>query len=117
MSGAHTERQLTPEARIERAKKLIGEAVSELVEAMLARGSAPSEWIDQNHSPLGRRRHLELVRAGKLAARKDGKKVLVRRDEINRYLDTERVVIPTQKPVGLDEVDAMVNELLAGGTK
>ena len=49
---------LTPEARLERAKRTIAEGVSELVEAHLARGSAANEWIDQAHSPLGRRRHL-----------------------------------------------------------
>lgn len=109
---------ITPEAALERAKRTIAEGVSDLVEAYLAKGAATSDWIDQAHSPLGRRRHLDLVRQGKLPARKDGKKMLVRRSDIDRYLDgDDRAVVPTQKPVGADEVDAIMEEILAGAAK
>ena len=114
MTAAKKVPSLTPEARLERAKKLITEGVSELVEAHLERGAALSEWVDQNGSPLGKRRHLELVRAGTLPATKEGGRVLVRRADLNHFLTTSRSVVPTQAPVDLDDVDAMIEQILEG---
>lgn len=82
---------LTPQARLERAKKTIAAGVDELVEARLALVSAKEEWVDQKHSPLGKRRHLELARTGKLPSKKDGRRVLVRRDDLNAYLEKHAI--------------------------
>jgi len=51
------------------------------------------EWVDQDHSPLGKRGHLRAVRDGKLAGhRPEGSRlVLVRREDLDRYLSTHRV--------------------------
>jgi excisionase family DNA binding protein len=100
---------MTPEARIDRAKRTIADAIDELVEARIAKGAARAELVDQNASPLGRRRHLELVRAGKLPAVRDGRRVLVRRADIDTYLE-EHVVSPP--PVTEGEVDGMVERIL-----
>lgn len=78
---------LTPEARAERAKRRIIEGVQELVEATIQLGLAAHEWVDQNHSPFGKRRHLELARTGKIPSRKDGWRVFFRRDDLNAYLE------------------------------
>lgn len=49
----------------------------------------PDEWVGQDESPLGRRRHRELAKSGKLAgARKLGATWLVRRREIDAYIDS-----------------------------
>lgn len=47
-------------------------------------------YYDQCNSPLGRRRHLELVRRGLLIGCKTGRKVLVRRDEVHALIDGQR---------------------------
>lgn len=47
-------------------------------------------YYDQGNSPLGRRRHLDLVRRGLLLGHKVGRKVLVRRDAVDAYLETLR---------------------------
>lgn len=48
----------------------------------------PDEWIGQAESPLGTRRHRELARAGKLpGARKVGTQWLVRRREVDAYIE------------------------------
>jgi hypothetical protein len=64
----------------------------------------PSDWIDQYASPLGKRRHLELVRAGLLKGRKDGKTVYVRRGEIDAYLEAHAVA-PKSQPACDGDVD------------
>jgi len=47
-----------------------------------------ADWIDQTRSPLGRRKHLRLCREGVFtSARKQGKQWLVRRAEIDSYID------------------------------
>lgn len=89
MGAAVRDRVLTPEARLERAKRGIAECVAEMIEATIARGVAANEWVDQAHSPLGKRRHLELARAGKLPSKKIGRLVLVKRDDLNAYLERE----------------------------
>ncbi len=78
---------LTPEARIARAKRVIADAITDLVEAQVARGVVASEWVDQDSSPLGRRRHLKLVREGVLKGVREGRKVLARRRDVDAYLE------------------------------
>lgn len=62
------------------------ETVSDMVREMLKDLAPVPEWIDQNTSPLGRNLHLRLVRAKKLMGRRVGKKVLVHREEMNRFI-------------------------------
>lgn len=50
----------------------------------------PDEWIDQDRSPLGRRSHCELARAGHLGgARKVAGKWLVRRRDLDAYIERQ----------------------------
>lgn len=103
--------ELTPDARIDAACRTIANAIDELVKARLEKGMAAQELVDQDDSPLGRRRHLELVRAGKLRAARDGRRVLVRRSDIEAYL-AEHEVKP--RPVTEDDVDGMVRRIAGG---
>ena len=103
--------ELTPDARIDRAKREIADAIDDLVEARLAKGAARAELVDQETSPLGRRRHLELVRGGKLSAMRDGRRVLVRRADIDAYLAEHQI---TRRPSTEDDVDGMVARIAGG---
>lgn len=108
---------LTPEARLERAKRTIAEGVAEMIEATIARGVAAGEWIDQKRSPLGKRRHLELARSGRIPHRKIGRLVLIRREDINAYLEREGIM--RGKPVTDDEdvVDVIERVTAASGRR
>jgi hypothetical protein len=46
------------------------------------------EWLDQCRSPLGRRLHCAAARSGKLAARKVGRRWLVRRADLEAFIAT-----------------------------
>ena len=59
---------------------------------LLERGMS-DEWVDQEQSPLGRRRHLALAKSGKLPASKVGRRVLIRRSAIDAYLERKRVLV------------------------
>ena len=108
--------KLTPQARKERAKRGIAEAVADLIAATIEEGLAVSEWVDQCTSPLGRRRHLEIARTGKLASRKHGSRVLIRRDELNAYIEKEG--LGRGKHTEEQDLGAVVDSLLlAGGSK
>ncbi len=100
---------------MERAKRTIAEGVAELVEAKIAQGVAAGEWVDQNHSPIGKRRHLELARTGKVPSRKVGKQVLIRRTVLNDYLDREG--ISRARPVEDEDVLDVVERIAAGGKR
>lgn len=106
--------ELTPQARIDRAKRQIADAIDELVDARVSIGAAAVEWLDQNASPLGHRRHLDLVRDGVLRGVREGRRVLVRRTDIEAYLE-ERVVQP--RPIAEDDVDGMIRAITAGAKR
>jgi len=78
---------LTPDAKLERAKRQIAEAIATAVEAIIERGVAAQEWIDQDTSPLGKSAHLTLARSGKVESRKVHRRVLIRRVDLNRYIE------------------------------
>lgn len=80
---------LTPDAKLERAKRQIAEGIASAVEAIIERGVAASEWIDQHASPLGRSAHLSLARSGKVESRKVHRRVLIKRVDLNRYIEQQ----------------------------
>jgi hypothetical protein len=47
----------------------------------------PSPYYWQGDSPLGRERHLRLVRCGELEGFEIGRRVFVRRDEVHTYIE------------------------------
>jgi hypothetical protein len=67
--------------------------------------SGEPEYYHQNNSPLGRRRHLSLVRQGVLRGRKVGKRVLVARRDMATFLEEHpsAAVDPTAPPDPLDD--------------
>lgn len=74
-------------------------------------GEAGAEYVDQYRSPLGVRLHNKLVRTGILPGFRAGRFVLVRRSDIDEYLEQHRV-----QPDGggePDEIDLLLAK--AGG--
>jgi hypothetical protein len=57
----------------------------------IRRARTADDWVDQDHSPLKKRAHLDAVRRGDLVGRKVGSQVFVRRDEIDAYIEKHRV--------------------------
>jgi hypothetical protein len=66
-------------------------ALDEYLRVTLAGAAAQDEWVDQHGSPLGRRAHLKAVRSGELHGVKHGRRVLVRRAELNSFLENHSV--------------------------
>jgi hypothetical protein len=60
------------------------------VQSLIEAGD-PDEWIDQRRSPLGRRAHCEAVRRGDLPGRKLRGRVLVRRRDLDAYVEQHGV--------------------------
>ena len=108
------ENTVPPEERIVRAKRLLGEAVAELVSAHVHQGAKGAEWLDQAASPLGRRRHLELVRTGVLPGKKEGRRVLVRRADLEAYLAVAPKSPPVEAQPEEQTLDDVVRRILAG---
>jgi hypothetical protein len=50
-----------------------------------------ADWIDQTRSPLGRELHCELVRSGVLPGCKVHRRVLVRRRDLDAYIESHPV--------------------------
>jgi excisionase family DNA binding protein len=99
---------------VNRATRLIAAGIVELVRLEFSKGNTAADWIDQNSSPLGRRRHLELVRSGALAASRSGKRVLVRRSDLDAYLAEHATMSASVDPTTEDEaaaIAALVSQL------
>lgn len=60
-------------------------AVDRIIDA-LEKAPRPDDWIDQEHSPLGKAKHIEKVRTGEIPGVRDGKQYLVRRSDLDAYL-------------------------------
>lgn len=103
------ERQLTPEARLERAGRMISEGVQEMVRAL----TAPKDTYDQYDSPLGKSRHLLLARQGKFPTVKTGKRVVAKREDVWAYMKREGLTRGERPDEG--DVDAIVDTIVRGG--
>lgn len=69
------------------------------------------DWVDQDHSPLKKRAHLDAVRRGDLVGRKVGSQVLVRRDELDAYIEKHRVRV-IQTPNEAEEEEQAIEAIL-----
>lgn len=81
--------ELTPEARRDRAKRKLAEATAELVAAQIEIAVSANDDVSQFDSPLGRRRHCELAREGAFPSKKVGRRILVKRADMQAYIDKE----------------------------
>ena len=70
-------------------------------------GAPVTDWVDQRSSPLGRARHTELVRRGVLKGVKDGRRVMVRRADVDAYL-AKRTVIKVDEKADEDREAARI---------
>lgn len=104
---------LTPEALRERALRKIIEGQSELVRAEIAIAANANDWVEQKHSPLGRRKHLQLAREGAFPSQKHGKRVLVRRADLNAYIEKHGIARGEQSET--EEVDDILDTVVGGG--
>lgn len=101
--------QLTPEARLERASRMISDGVQEMVRAL----TAPKDSYDQYDSPLGKRRHLTLARQGKFPSVKSGKRVVAKREDVWAYMKREG--LSRGERADDEDVDAIVDTITKGG--
>jgi len=68
----------------------------------------PEDWVDQKSSPLGRRRHCELARAGVFpSARKVDGSWYARRKDIDAYIEGHAPPVATSAPVDAEEAEIL----------
>ena len=80
----------------------------------LKRLRTSEDWVDQYNSPLGKRRHLALVRSGQLEGHKVERLVLVRRGDLDAFIKRHRV---EPKDGGEDVAEeAEIDRLVSGRT-
>lgn len=72
-----------------------------------------TEYYDQTDSPIGRRAHLELARSGAVPSFRSKRKILIRRADLDAWLERQRRKIV---PHEVDD-DAAVERVLAAVNK
>jgi excisionase family DNA binding protein len=78
---------MATDSLVDALREEIRAAVRDELQAMRGDGD---EWIDQAHSPLGRRTHCMLVRTGELPGVRLHRRVLVRRRDLDAYIESHR---------------------------
>jgi hypothetical protein len=96
--------QMRPIVDIDALEARIRAIAREVVRAEL--GERGDDWIDQAHSPLGRRTHCRLVRSGALPGVSVHRRVLVRRRDLDAYVEARRA-----PPAGTDELEPLRRRL------
>ena len=91
---------MRPIVDIDALEARIREIAREVILAEL--GERGDDWIDQAHSPLGRRTHCHLVRSGALPGVSVHRRVLVRRRDLDAYVEARRA-----PPAGTDELEPL----------
>jgi hypothetical protein len=56
--------------------------------------TTPPRYYSQNDSPLGKRRHLDLVKRGELTGYIEGRRILVLSEDVHAYIERERAPGP-----------------------
>ena len=84
-------RQSTIAASKESVTRDLLRALQQFVEVTVKERQEASDWVSQDDSPLGRRAHIRAVRRGDLPGHKVGRKFLVRRPDVDRFLAGHRV--------------------------
>jgi stalled ribosome rescue protein Dom34 len=98
---------LTPTARRELAAGALLSALDGYVREVLSGVAGANEWVDQHASPLGKRAHMEAVRRGDLRGVKHGRRILVRRAELNSFLEHRSVMHHAVRNGSDDAADAV----------
>jgi len=108
------------DATIAAALRPLARLLAPLVAAELA-SAAGEDWIDQETSPLGRRKHRELAKRGAFPAHKDGRRWRARRADVDAFIEAQRPGAAREGPTANHDTaddaaahDAAVRAELAG---
>lgn len=105
--------KLTPQAKIERGKRLQDEGRRLEIEGMLELHAA-NDFYDQHTVPIAKRRYLADARAKKFKSWKLGERVCVKREDFAAYLEEYGII---REGTEKQDVEEIVEEILkAGGT-
>lgn len=75
-----------------KARQLLGTVLDDLIRTIVREELETrhgDHWVDQRTSPLPRRKFLMLVRDGELPGRKTGRSILVRRSDVDAYIEAQ----------------------------
>lgn len=114
----HPDEELSPTALEERATRTLLAGVRDLVRAEVARHASTTDYYDQTSSPLGRRRHNELARSGKIPATKIHGRWMVRKDDLRAYIERNGIKgARREQDEGVDELIDRVMKKDEGGRR
>jgi hypothetical protein len=86
-------------------------AAADMLAEALSKQAGSSAWVSQEDSPLGKVRHCRLCRSGKLQGRRVGRLWLVRRSELDTFIETHQSRAPRSDPSRCS-LDTVANDLL-----
>lgn len=70
-------------------------------------GEIGEQYVDQKNSPLGSRLHCRLVRSGELPGYRAGRRILVRRADLDAYLERHRIA-PSEAGTEPDQAETLL---------
>lgn len=95
-----------------RGHELVAEGHALLAKAAQLRKEAESnEWVPVSRSPIGTRRTLDLARRGVIESAKIGRKVVVRAESLNAFIERHRRIRVDHEEENLFGADTPVPDL------
>jgi hypothetical protein len=93
-------------------EKLADRLVDRIVDGVVQRlQGAGNGFIDQTCSPLGPRRHISLIRHGKLPGTQVGRLYVARSSDVEAYIGKHPTAVVVEADERADEVDELAAEL------
>ena len=90
------------------ADRLVDRIADRVVQRLQGTGS---NYVDQTCSPLGPRRHIALIRSGKLPGTKAGRLYIARSSDVEAYIGKHPTAVVVEADEPADEVDELAAEL------
>jgi len=87
---------------------MLSDGLASVVEQLRAlAASKPEDWVDQVRSPLGSRMHCRLVREGELKGSKVARRVLVRRRDLDAFIESHGVAVEAHGDVSDERAEVI----------
>jgi len=112
MGAARKEDELTPAELEARGCRLIVEGQRLLVKAQVKLSLAPLDSYTQDTAPIKRRKYLAITRAGMVPSTKLGKDVLVKRGDLDKYIQKHGLARGARPPE--EDADDIIDRLMSG---
>lgn len=96
-------------------RDLLAMTLGEFLQLLAAHRVDVDRWVDGRSCEIAYREGLAAIKRGELKASKVGRKLLVRRSELDRWIDSQRLTLQKETPSSITTSSPVAHILEAAG--